>query len=70
VVVGVVRTVRRGRRETRLSIDEARVTIEESPGVAEEMALLEHREDEPTAGGGSAPADAEPGDAEPGGADG
>jgi len=71
VVVGVVRTVRRGRRETRLSIDEARLETEESPGVAEEMALLEHRDGEPTAGGESPPGDAEPGDAEPaGGADG
>jgi len=41
------------------------VEIEESPGVAEEMALLDQHDDEPTAGGGSAPAGAEPaGDAD------
>jgi hypothetical protein len=67
VVVGVVRTVRRGRRETRLSVEAARAETEESPGVAEEMALLDQRAEELTVGGDSGPVDAEPSDGDPDG---
>ena len=46
VVIGIFRTARRGRRETRLSVAEARAETEDAPGVAEEMALIEQRDEE------------------------
>jgi len=46
VVIGIFRTARRGRTETRLSVAEARAETEDAPGVAEEMALTEPRDEE------------------------
>ena len=75
VVVGVTRTVRRGRRETRLSVAAARAETEESPGVAEEMALLGQQADGsggrqgdgPAVRAGAGPAGPEPSDGDPDG---